>query len=389
MKQAIKIFSCLLVVAILSTSVPCGESNYSVNASKSVDEMEKEIANLEKEQAALSDKINNAQAAQKSEKEKQILISSQISTTEEQIKLYQDKIDVVVDEIADKEIEIQEQLISIEENEEAFALRVKAMYISNVSNSTLSTVLSSESFSQFLNTTEIMKRISESDKDLIQDLSTQKVKLEQTRQELEDEQASLEQSEKDLETKQSSLVSLYQQSSSAEAASKLAEKAYMDEKAAKAAEIKAIEKAVDDAIAAAGNTGTAPQGQLQWPVPSSSRITSYFGPRTLWGAYDNHLGIDIADSAGKAIVAAEAGEVILVKKSSTGYGWHVIINHGGGYVTLYAHCSRIDVTEGQKVTRGQTIAGIGTTGASTGNHLHFEVRINGQYQNPLNYVKSP
>ena len=78
-----------------------------------------------------------------------------------------------------------------------------------------------------------------------------------------------------------------------------------------------------------------------------------------------------------------------VEKLTYGYGWHVLVDHGNGVATLYAHCSRLDVKEGQYVQKGQVIAGIGTTGNSTGNHVHFEVRISGEQKNPLNYVKQP
>lgn len=93
--------------------------------------------------------------------------------------------------------------------------------------------------------------------------------------------------------------------------------------------------------------------------------------------------------AGTNIVAADAGKVLKVAKLTYGYGWHVIIDHGNGVATLYGHCSRLDVSVGQVVQKGQVIAGIGSTGNSTGNHVHFEVRINGVQQNPLNYVKQP
>ena len=128
-----------------------------------------------------------------------------------------------------------------------------------------------------------------------------------------------------------------------------------------------------------------------WPIPGYTTLSSKFGKRIAptTGASTFHKGIDIPGSAGTNIVAADAGKVLKVAKLTYGYGWHVIIDHGNGVATLYGHCSRLDVSVGQVVQKGQVIAGIGSTGNSTGNHVHFEVRINGVQQNPLNYVKQP
>lgn len=126
-------------------------------------------------------------------------------------------------------------------------------------------------------------------------------------------------------------------------------------------------------------------GSLMWPVPSIKNITSYFAYR--WGSM--HTGIDISggNSYGKTIVAADGGTVTYVRYSNSGYGNHLQINHGNGTSTLYGHTSKILVSSGQKVSKGQAIALIGNSGYSTGAHLHFEVIRNGQKVNPLQYVK--
>lgn len=119
-----------------------------------------------------------------------------------------------------------------------------------------------------------------------------------------------------------------------------------------------------------------------WPVArvENSFITAY------WGDGRNHKAIDICAPAGTPIYAGEAGTVTLVENLSYGYGKYLIIDHGNGYQTLYSHCSAIYVSNGQKVARGQNIAAIGMTGDATGNHLHFEVRINGTKVNPAPYL---
>ncbi len=136
--------------------------------------------------------------------------------------------------------------------------------------------------------------------------------------------------------------------------------------------------------AASEPTGTKP-GQLVRPVPGA--ISSGFGPRVhpILGTMRMHNGVDMNASQGDAIKAAAAGRVILAGVKG-GFGNTIMIDHGGGMVTLYAHQSRIGASVGQKVTAGETIGYIGSTGLSTGPHLHFEVRINGVPKNPTNYI---
>ena len=119
-----------------------------------------------------------------------------------------------------------------------------------------------------------------------------------------------------------------------------------------------------------------------------SMVTSEFGYRAdpFTGERKGHTGLDMGAAKGTSILAALDGTVCLVRHSSTGYGYHVMIDHGGSFVTLYAHCSKILVYEGQKVSAGDVIALVGTTGRSTGNHLHFEVIIAGEKQNPRSYL---
>ena len=128
---------------------------------------------------------------------------------------------------------------------------------------------------------------------------------------------------------------------------------------------------------------------LIWPTPSSHTITCPFGQRTspTKGASSFHTGIDIGASYGSNIVAAESGTVILASYGWNGsYGNYIIINHGNGITTRYAHASKLYVTTGQTVTKGQVIAAVGESGRAYGAHLHFEVRKNGSHTNPLNYL---
>ncbi len=130
-------------------------------------------------------------------------------------------------------------------------------------------------------------------------------------------------------------------------------------------------------------------GTMAWPVPGYTRITSPFGMRThpITGVYKLHTGVDIGAPMGATFVAANDG-IVTYAGQNRAYGNMVIIDHGGGITTLYAHGSKINVSVGQIVSQGQSVLNVGSTGYSTGPHAHFEVRINGKYVEPLDYITS-
>ena len=132
---------------------------------------------------------------------------------------------------------------------------------------------------------------------------------------------------------------------------------------------------------------TKPTGNFTWPCPSSRRITSEYGYRVhpILGTKRLHNGIDIGASTGSSIVAADGGTVVGASYSSS-MGYYVMINHGNGITTVYMHCSSLLVSSGQKVSKGQQIARVGSTGLSTGPHLHFRKIKNGSYVNPWDYL---
>ncbi len=128
-------------------------------------------------------------------------------------------------------------------------------------------------------------------------------------------------------------------------------------------------------------------GRLAWPA--SGTITSYFGMRTnpVNGIFRNHDGIDIGAPTGATITAAAAGKVIDVGYDGGGYGNYIVISHGGNLATLYGHCSQIFVGNGQEVQQGQAIGAVGSTGNSTGPHLHFGVQVGASFVDPMSYLR--
>lgn len=376
-----------MVIFVIST-VTLADTSSVVYANSEIDQLEAEIAKLEKENKELSANMNDVKGKIKDEESKQAALETQISNTEKQIGLFNQKIEAMQKSISKKNEEITVKSADILKNEDLFAQRVRAMYISG-SSSMLSTVLSAESFSDFLARAEVVKRISKSDQDLINKLNNQKEDLSKKKADMELQNKELNTTKTNLTTTSKTLDGLKKQSEQQKAAlQKKYDEDYANRQANKK-KIDAQEAEINRIIAASQGNNSLPPGEYEWPVPSSSRITSPFGLRSWGSRQEFHTGIDIGAKAGTNIVAANSGKVIMVKKQNYGYGWHLVIDHGGGHATLYAHTSRIDVNVGDTVRRGQVIAGVGTTGNSTGNHLHFEVRINGNKQDPMGYVRKP
>lgn len=268
---------------------------------------------------------------------------------------------------------------------ELFKTRLRVMY-QNSNSSYLDVLADSNSISDFLGRLQLIETISKRDKELAVSLDDAKKDLEYKKKVQEEEKAKL-QATADAQKKTVSSIQATQ--------------------AAKAAE----EKKINDSIASINkqedallkksqeltdliNTisirrkGAYVNGQMNWPTPGYSLITSQFSNGRLHpvlGVTRAHTGVDIGAPMSAAIVAANKGTVILAGWQD-GYGNTVIIDHGGNISTLYGHASRLLVSAGQEVEAGQLIAKVGSTGLSTGPHLHFEVRVNGGPVNPLSYV---
>ena len=386
MKKAAAMLAVLLAVLFFYSPISLLPSTVEA---KSVSDMQDEIDSLSQQIKDLENKMSANQSKLADEKARQEQLTEQILNVEQQVSLYNTKIDEVNELIAAKEAEISAKEEEIAESEELFAARLRRMYITNTSSSTLSTLLSASSFSDFLNRYEILKRISQEDRSAIEELNVQKTEYETLKAELDSQKAELKEASDAVNEKYTQLQSMYAESEQAESSILDANKQYMENAEKYKKEQDALEQEIQELLQNEGSDEAYGDGQLKWPVPTRSYISSYFGWRTLYGRPNYHKGIDIPGSAGTNIVAADAGKVLKVSKLTYGYGWHVIIDHGNGVSTLYAHCSRLDVSVGDYVEKGQVVAGIGTTGNSTGNHVHFEVRINGVQQNPLNYVKQP
>jgi murein DD-endopeptidase MepM/ murein hydrolase activator NlpD len=165
---------------------------------------------------------------------------------------------------------------------------------------------------------------------------------------------------------------------------------YEAELASRDAIIAEIERAVAAEQSKLAQARSYDGGAFCWPAPSYTRVSSEYGYRVhpIYGTQKFHSGVDLAAPGGSDILAAYNGTVVGAAYNSS-MGNYVIIDHGGGLMTIYMHASRLLVSSGQEVSRGQRIALVGTTGNSTGNHLHFSVKVNGSYVSPWGYINHP
>ena len=379
----IKVVVLMLIMALLATPLTYAGNN------RSTADIDKEIDQKEAEKnQALNDK-KEAEAALAEGKARISQLTSEIKALDSKIYTAQVEINDLNKEINATKEEITaalERLAAKEEEVEiqnaALNQRLRAMY-KNGNAGMFSVLLGSTSMSDLLTNMDMVERIYQSDQDLLSVLQDQYAEIDaekQVLQELKDKlvaqqdevkarKEALEKDQRDAEAKRKQV-----EASNAELTKQI--DAFNQE--AKALEAEILKLQSEKAYAGGG---------MIWPSAASRRITSPFGNRLhpILKIYKFHSGIDIGASYGTNILAANSGTVIKAGYNSS-YGYMVMIDHGGGIVTLYAHSSKLLVSTGDTVKKGQTIALIGSTGMSTGPHLHFEVRVNGVYKNPLDYV---
>ncbi len=367
-------------------------------------EAEKEKTSvIEEEKKKVEDTLKNLEG-QKADTE------SYVRQLDQEMAAISSQLEELSGQIADKESEIavtQEELSAAQEAEvqqyDAMKLRIKYMYEKG-DTTFIDLILESKSISQLLNRAEYISQISQYDRQMLDEyaatrqiIADNEAKLESERADLlalqESTQAKHNSVEELLAAKEEQLKSYETQIASAQSQIN----AYEQDLAAQESKIRQIEeemqKAEEEARKKAESSGTSytvkslGNTKFIWPCPSSSRITSAFGGREspTEGASSNHQGIDIGASTGSDIVAAADG-VVTIATYSASAGNYVMLSHGGGVSTVYMHCSSLNVSEGQSVTQGQVIAKVGSTGYSTGPHLHFGIRSGGSYVNPSNYV---
>lgn len=413
-KISSKMISSILatVMIVFALSIPVFVSAVSQNNQGQVSDIKNKIGNIDQKIKDSQKRLDEI-AKQKSTKQNSLdILMDEVDELEKQISQYQDKISILNKSVNDlntkielTETQIQVQKKEIEETKEKLSDRLRAMYMAGETSS-VELILTSNSFESFLTRLELVKSISEHDEQLIEGFQKKVNELKDTEKELRDSKIKVE-ADKEKEVKARDELQPkkdlrdYKASNLNKEITKLKESNKLEKKhKLKLLEQRqAFEAQIDNLLNGNISTGSG-SGSLMWPVPiSGTYITSYFGPRTLYGKPNNHKGIDISHArAGHktgpftiGIVAAADGVVKISRGGyNGGYGNYIVIDHGNGLSTRYGHLYTRHVSVGQHVKQGQTIGIMGTTGNSTGAHLHFEVRINNVAKNPLaGYVSKP
>ncbi|AUS95516.1 peptidase M23 [Clostridium thermosuccinogenes] len=372
MKRLVLFF---MVFALIFVNMAPAHADELSKAKEEKKNIEQEMKNVAKDKKEYESKIKETENQKKALEEERKKADSELKNLQSEVATLNDIILALDAELEAAEDKYQNQVAMLK-------TRIKVMY-ENSSVTYLQTLIESKSIIDFFERLQLISLISENDKNLVEELDAAKKDLDYKRQMKESQKKKLEEDVKDKEEKIQSLVASRNQ-----ADRKIKEyemtledlEKREDELIKKSQEItKRIEKLMSEAQYSGGI--------MKWPCPSSTTISSYYGNRyhPILKKNKLHTGIDIAAARGASIVAAAAGTVI-VAEWQTGYGNTVIIDHGGKIATLYGHADKILVKVGDKVKAGDTIAKVGSTGWSTGPHLHFEVIKNGQTQNPLDYL---
>ncbi len=357
------------------------------DAAETVSSLNSKLSNLDSQKQKIQKELNAINSKKKSTMTKKNAIDKQIDITQQEV----DTINELITALDAQVKTCGEELAAAQAKEtteyEQFLKRVRIMEEEG-SASVLGVILSADSFSDMVTRTEVMGDIVEGDKKLMRELSALRADIEKKKAEIDNARNAQVDAKKNLESKKNSLTKQYNEANSL--LKELNSEASEYEKAYNEAE-RAQEQARAELKKLMSNSGqqtTYVGGKLYWPSVATY-ITSPYGTRNdpITKKKSMHTGIDIGAKNGTNVFAANSGTVIVAGWSSKGYGNYVVIDHGGGTSTLYAHMSKIKVTKGQKVTRGQVVGLVGSTGYSTGPHLHFEVLINGDHTNPMPYFK--
>ncbi len=395
-----------------------------------IGEYANKLKDLARQQSLIQMQIEAAKKGIETEKTNQTEIQKKIDAVTAEINEMNASMTALEIEIGANKRELAEAENDITEGVEGLKKRLRALYLAGTDSYT-TVILESDSFYDVLMRMELIKRVAEHDDKMIDDLYKLQAQLDEKQEQLDAKQAAYDEQYKTLEAKKAELDELYHSTEETLKLLEIKQKAF--EKADEAFDLKKAQyesdlssvlktpggtTSRDEQVAATMELADAKLDELHkwirqrekngeeigedepsytfgWPAPGAYNITSGVGAR--WGSY--HQGMDIMGNHGMDIVASDAGTVIRTNESCThdygktascgcggGYGNYVIIDHGNDFITLYGHLTEVDVEVGQKVKQGEVIGKMGSTGFSTGDHVHFEIRYQGYIVNPAYYV---
>ena len=352
-----------------------------------IDAMREEADDLKSQQKEIQAKLDALEADQANAMERKTLLEQQINATQAEINTIAAQIAKYDELIAQKQEELSQAEAEEQAQYELFCERVRYMEEQG-EVSYWSILFSSKDFADLLDNAMMVEEIMDYDNQVMDQLialreqiEQDKAELETARQEQQDAKAEQEAAQANLQAQESEVDALLSQISNQE-----------DELEAREAQLRAASDAATAEIAAAERELAAQianvpsESGFLWPLPGRYNLSSLFGSRKhpITGKANNHTGIDIPTSSGTSILAAKSG-VVTTSTYNNSYGNYVVVSHSDGTSSLYAHMVRRNCSKGDTVSQGQVIGYVGTTGSSTGNHLHFEVRVNGSRVDPINY----
>ena len=344
---------------------------------------QEELNNLNTQKQEATEELQGIQTQLSQAMQEIDKLTRSISENETEVAKLKEQLVILNKEIEDTKIQLEEAKKKYTYEEELLKKRLVASYKSG-SASYLDVLLNSSNLSDFISNYFYISRIAKSDRELLESIEEEKNKIEQTKKDLETKQNQYKESKANMEKINISLRNAKQTKNNYVAELTENEKnlqAKIDEYDAGIANIEAEIRRVQNQNL--NSQMSYEGGVMSWPLPGYTGISSSFGYRyhPITGVWRMHTGLDIPAPAGTAIRSAEDG-IVQTSTYNSSYGNYLLIYHGGTTYTLYAHCSMLYKSVGDTVTKGEIIAAVGTTGSSTGNHLHFEVRQNGTYINP-------
>ncbi len=404
-KKLLSAFFALVMMCspfMIPTASADKESDYQAQLEELAEKEEEYQAQLDAADSDISDKEAYSET-----------LVEQVETLNEEISVYTSRIAELNDDIADKQAVIDKANADVEDQMKALRKRLVAIYEAG-ETSDLEIILGAKDFSDFLDKVELVKTLSDSDKKLINKIQKRLDKVSDEQEQLIEDRSELEEDEEALESKQEKLSELLGENEAVLAElyqSKSDAKELLADAQAKESEIRdqleayyAAQKpkseennnengnSSDDNGGSGGGSINVSGSGYTWPTPGCYDVGSPFGEDRGY----NHMGIDILASMGDTIVAAEGGTVIASCNECThnwgkdgscgcggGFGNYVMIDHGNGYSTTYGHMTSTAVSDGESVSKGQVIGYVGSTGWSSGAHLHFETRLNGEAYDPM------
>ena len=413
-KSLRSVFCALLAAAALAASLPA----YAVSQAE-IDDLQKKLDALEQQAQEQQDVINDLTSQKARFITRKLALDNKIEINRQMIELIGEQIEIYDEIIAEKQAELDKALEKETAQTELLRSRIRAME-ENSTYSYASFIFDSSSVTELLSRIGDVNDIMHYDKTLEEEYMAAREDVESIKKSYEEARHEQELLQKELDTKQAELdaqveaaytmiadIETLSDDAQAEYDAIAEEEAKAEETLQEAIRKRAAEQAKYNQNNNSNNGGGGNSGgsggnsggggssgggsatslsNLQWPGPSCTLITSRFGYRVAptTGASTYHGGLDIGAGMGASIVAAGAGDVIYAGANG-GYGNCVMIDHGNGVVTVYAHMSSIGVSYGQYVTAGQYVGAVGSTGVSTGPHCHFEIRINGAQTDPAAY----